>query len=395
MKALILAAGKGTRMLPLTESTPKPLLKVNDNPLLAHILESLPEEVSEIILVVGHMEDQIKDFFGTSYKARNITYITQSEAGGTWPACLLAKEFFLPDEKFLLTYADDIYDQKSIENCLKYDNATLVAKVEDPRRYGVVEVDQDGYIIDIEEKPQKPKTNIVAPGVYVLSSKIFEYQYPDNGKTEKYFTDVYAEYLKNEKVKAVPTKVWATIAFPEDLQKAEEVLFQAKSEIEEQCIQVDEQDNVIGTLLRSEFEGGKAIHRSAIGFVYKDDKILIAKRSASKKWYPNRWTYPVTGTVGTETVEECLIRETLEEIGVSEVRCDFKFKFLLLTDIDKAWHYFYIVDVGEQELVNKDGEVTDIQWIDIEKIKTQIIETPDNYTPHFVEGLRQYLKFLP
>jgi bifunctional UDP-N-acetylglucosamine pyrophosphorylase/glucosamine-1-phosphate N-acetyltransferase len=217
MKALILAAGKGSRMLPLTQKVPKPLITVHGKPLLEWIILSLPKEINEIHLVVGYLEDQIKNYFGECFDNRKIIYYTQAEAGGTWPAMLLARKSFSDNEKFLLTYADDVYEKESMQELLNHKNALMTAKVQDARRYGVVEVDENNIIQSIEEKPENPKTNIVATGVYVLSSSIFNYTYPEWIQGEKYFTNVYIEYLKNNPTTAVYAKEWVSVATPQDI----------------------------------------------------------------------------------------------------------------------------------------------------------------------------------
>ncbi len=220
MKALILAAGRGSRMLPLTEKTPKPLMLVHDKPILEWIMLSLPKEIDELHIVVGYLGEQIRNYFGDSFRGKKIFYYTQEVAGGTWPAMKLAESSFGKDEKFLLMYADDMYDAQSIGSMLKLDNASLVSEVIDPSRYGVVELDKDDVVRNIEEKPKYPKSNIVATGVYVLNASIFEYIYPIDIAGEQYFTNVYLEYIKNNLVNGVYVKHWVSIATPEDLSKA-------------------------------------------------------------------------------------------------------------------------------------------------------------------------------
>lgn len=220
MKALILAAGKGSRMLPLTEKVPKPLMKVHDRPILEWIILSLPEEIHEIHIVIGYFGDQIKTHLGENFANKKIIYHTQEKAEGTWPAMKLAEKFFAKGEKFLLTYADDMYDKESIKKAADFENSLLVYPVKDPSRYGVVELHQDGIVKNIEEKPKEPKSNLVGVGVYILNSTIFDHVYPSDVEGEQYFVNVYREYIKNNLVNAVYVKHWVSIATPEDLAKA-------------------------------------------------------------------------------------------------------------------------------------------------------------------------------
>lgn len=220
MKTVILAAGKGTRMLPLTQKVPKPLMRVHDKPLIEWIVRSLPENVDELHVVVGYLGGQIKDFMGEEFLGKKVFYYVQEEVNGTWPALLLTKNAFNQNEKFLFTYADDVYDKDSISNLLKHESSILVAEVENPRRFGVAELDEDGNLKDIEEKPENPKTNIVAAGVYFINSKIFDYKYPEWIQGEKYFTNVLLDYIRDNKTKAVFLKQWVSVANPDDLIEA-------------------------------------------------------------------------------------------------------------------------------------------------------------------------------
>jgi len=91
MKAVILAAGEGIRMRPLTINTPKPLLKIIGKPILEHIIDSFPNEIDEIIIVVGYLKDQIKNYFGSNWKSRKINYIFQKDKKGTAHALWLCR----------------------------------------------------------------------------------------------------------------------------------------------------------------------------------------------------------------------------------------------------------------------------------------------------------------
>lgn len=223
MKALILAAGEGKRMMPFTKDLPKPMLPVLGKPLLEYIFESLPDEVDIIILVVGYKREVIEEYFGNHFGNKKIIYVVQNGVSGTADALKLCQPFLEHDERFLLMYADDLYNKESITRCLKYPLSLLVAEVEDPRRYGVVELRNDGTVLDIEEKPENPKSNLVAPGVYVLSTKIFEYK-PTQTKGEYYLTTMLTQMLKDHIVFAEKASFWATIAYPEDIKKAENLI---------------------------------------------------------------------------------------------------------------------------------------------------------------------------
>ena len=117
MKAIILAAGKGTRMGSLTEKTPKPLLKVKGKALIDYVLESFPNEINEVILVVKYLGDQIKEHVGNKYKGMRITYVEGSDEENAHS--FMATKKYLKDERFLLVYGDEIPNPANVEKCLE------------------------------------------------------------------------------------------------------------------------------------------------------------------------------------------------------------------------------------------------------------------------------------
>jgi UDP-N-acetylglucosamine diphosphorylase / glucose-1-phosphate thymidylyltransferase / UDP-N-acetylgalactosamine diphosphorylase / glucosamine-1-phosphate N-acetyltransferase / galactosamine-1-phosphate N-acetyltransferase len=126
MKAVILCAGKGERMMPLTANTPKPLLKVDGKPLIEYVLESLPKEIDEIIIVVKYLGDQIKKSVGRKYNGKKITYVTGSSKGNAYS--FLNTKKHLKDERFLLIYGDETPNPLDVRNCLKKELSILTFK---------------------------------------------------------------------------------------------------------------------------------------------------------------------------------------------------------------------------------------------------------------------------
>ncbi|MBP9836302.1 MAG: NTP transferase domain-containing protein, partial [Candidatus Pacebacteria bacterium] len=175
MQCVILAAGKGTRMRPLTETVPKPLVKVCGKPLLQHIVEALPVEIDEIILVVNYLEDQIRAFCGTEFCGRKVQYVTQANpSGGTGDALLCTKS--LLKGRFLFMYADDIHGAKALEAVISHPYAMLAAHSHEPQHFGVIELNADGTLKSIQEKPEVPPSNFINIGGMVLDLDIFNYQ---------------------------------------------------------------------------------------------------------------------------------------------------------------------------------------------------------------------------
>lgn len=224
MKAIILAAGEGRRMRPLTENTPKALLQIQDKPLIEHIVERLPDEVDELIIVVGYLGEMIKQYCGEKFLGRPITYVEQSAPLGTYHAVSLAKDLLKEGERFFVLYGDDIHDTEGLKECLKYPRAMIVDEVENPKPFGVVELDEDGFIVGIVEKPEFPKTNLVSTGATLIDTNIFKYPAEQHPNGEFYLPTVIQKMLKDYPVKAVHSTGWLTVATPEDLTRVEGIL---------------------------------------------------------------------------------------------------------------------------------------------------------------------------
>lgn len=126
MKVVILCAGRGERMMPLTANTPKPLLKVDGKPLIEYVLESLPKEIDEIIIVVKYLGDQIKKRIGREYNGKKIIYVTGSNKGNAYS--FLNTRKYLKEERFLLIYGDEMPNPLDVRNCLKKELSILTFK---------------------------------------------------------------------------------------------------------------------------------------------------------------------------------------------------------------------------------------------------------------------------
>ncbi len=223
MQCVIICAGKGTRMRPLTETTPKPLIKVCGKPILQHIIEALPPEVDELVLVVGYLKEQIMDFCKEEYAGRKVSYVFQEDfAGGTGDALLCAKNILRG--KFLFMYADDIHGKDALEDVVKKDHAMLGMRSKTPERFGVLEQNEDGSLREIVEKPEHPKSDLVNIGGFVIDTSIFQYKVPVSPSGELYVTDMLNAYAQDHKVEIVEQTQWLPIGYPEHITEAEAVL---------------------------------------------------------------------------------------------------------------------------------------------------------------------------
>ncbi|MGI5978495.1 MAG: glucose-1-phosphate thymidylyltransferase RfbA [Oscillospiraceae bacterium] len=180
MKGIILAAGKGTRLYPITHCICKPLLPVYDKPMIYYPLSLLLElGITDILLIVPpEDEEAFKNLLGTGENfGAHLTYIKQYEKRGIADAFLLGEDFIAGD-RVCLALGDNIFfgggmRQKLHEARDSKAGATVFGcYMDDPRPFGVVEFDDDGRVISIEEKPKEPKSNYIIPGLYFYDSRV-------------------------------------------------------------------------------------------------------------------------------------------------------------------------------------------------------------------------------
>lgn len=184
MKAVILAAGKGTRMKEITKEIPKPMVKIKNKPMLEHIICFLKNAgITDFGIVVGYKRSIVKKYFGDgSFLGVSITYFDQTEQNGTGAALHLARDFAV-DGSFFFTYGDIITHSDTYTEMLECYKKTscdfmlALNVVDDPYRGGAVDIDKDNNITNIIEKPPKgtSKTNLNSAGLMVLTPDIFNY----------------------------------------------------------------------------------------------------------------------------------------------------------------------------------------------------------------------------
>ena len=173
MKAVIMAAGEGSRMRPLTYNRPKVMLPIANKPILEHLLIEIREAgCKEFVLIVGYHDDQVRDYFGNGKKWRvSIAYCTQKKQLGTADALNQAKE--LLNDNFLMFNGDIIVNRKDIALLTGRDGSTMaLVEVKDSRDMGVVELTGD-RVIRIHEKSVNPPSNLANAGIYRFTPEIF------------------------------------------------------------------------------------------------------------------------------------------------------------------------------------------------------------------------------
>ena len=213
MKGIILAAGKGTRLYPMTRPVCKPLLPVYDKPLIYYSVSILIEAgIREILVIVPPGEEHVfQALLGDgSQWGVSIAYAVQLVPRGIADAMLVGAEF-IGQDSVCLVLGDNIFYQEGFAAVLKQavahnHGATVFGYyVEDPRPFGVVEFDADGKALSIEEKPQHPKSHYIIPGLYFYDNQVIDIarNLKPSARGELEITDVNLEYLRREQLQVV------------------------------------------------------------------------------------------------------------------------------------------------------------------------------------------------
>ncbi|MEM0122091.1 MAG: sugar phosphate nucleotidyltransferase, partial [Saccharolobus sp.] len=170
MKAVILAAGKGERLEPITHTRPKPFVPILDTPLIVRTVEILKKYVSQIIVVIG---DTHEEYFRS---LKDVILVKQSEGKGTAAALRSVEKYINRGEEFIVVYGDVLFDEGIIRSIVKFEGNIIAGKVvRDPKNYGVILHDSENRLEKIVEKPENPPSNLINAGIYKFSDDIFSY----------------------------------------------------------------------------------------------------------------------------------------------------------------------------------------------------------------------------
>ena len=216
MKGIILAAGKGTRLYPSTKAAVKPLLPVYDKPLIYYsIAVLLQADIRDILIIIPPGEEHA--FQGLLGDGRqmgvHIKYKVQSVARGIADAFLVGEEFIGTDD-VCLVLGDNIFYHHDLEEMLisavqSLEGAVVLGyRVADPRPFGVVEFNEDGKAISIEEKPAHPKSNYIIPGLYFYQNDVIKIAkgLKPSGRGELEITDVNIVYMNQGRLRVIPVE---------------------------------------------------------------------------------------------------------------------------------------------------------------------------------------------
>ncbi|MUV89462.1 NTP transferase domain-containing protein [Halapricum sp. CBA1109] len=177
MKAVIPAAGQGTRLYPQTYTKPKPLVRIAGKPILGHILDNLVESrIDDVVVVVGVMREMVVDYVTGAYGDRfDLTFVDQEQTEGLGHSVYQARSavdgdsvcILLGDMLFDSGYEAFLEAHDALGECV---GSLGVKRVEDPSSYGIVTLDDAGCVVDLTEKPEDPSSNLAISGIYCIEN---------------------------------------------------------------------------------------------------------------------------------------------------------------------------------------------------------------------------------
>ena len=236
--AVVLAAGEGTRLRPLTRNRPKPMLPAADRPILEHVFDALIDAgVERLHVVVGYKRDRVQDHFGPTYRNVPVSYVAQEKQLGSGHALLQAREAVADEDGFLVVNGDQVIERGMVADvfdAFEGSGASAVlaaAESADVSHYGAVVMDGDD-VADLVEKPEEGDYRLLNAGVYAFDGAIFEaIEDTPRVRGELALTDTIERLIEtDQRVRGVVTEgLWVDATYPWDLLSvAEELLLHGR-----------------------------------------------------------------------------------------------------------------------------------------------------------------------
>lgn len=226
MDGIIIAGGKGTRMLPLTLDTPKPLLQVQGRPIIEWSLMSLHGIVDRVLVVVNYLKDQIATYMAHQSLFKNYQIVEQlPEPLGTGHAVQCCQPYLKSDDLMVIN-GDDLYSKTALQTLSQQSFGILSILKDDPSPYGAIILDEAGNFQRVHEKPPKqmyPPPVPVSIGGYKFTSSIFDYQLKKSARNEYEITDYVSQSAQDHTIAVVESPFWLPIGNPTVLEEAQSV----------------------------------------------------------------------------------------------------------------------------------------------------------------------------
>ncbi len=222
MQCVILAAGKGTRMGKVSESVPKPMVRVCGRPVLEYKIHVLPEDVTEIVFVVGYKCDHIMNYFGSYYAGHPIRYALQEELAGTAAALHVARPFL--GERFMVLMGDDLYARADLKKLAQERLAILGYHHDNAYGKGVIVADEQGCLTEVCEQFPDKAPGLVNAAAYMLTREFFDYTpvSANNGHAREVgLPQTLAQMTDRHTVVIHRASAWLQITTPEDIDRAQ------------------------------------------------------------------------------------------------------------------------------------------------------------------------------
>lgn len=233
MQAIIPVAGAGTRLRPLTYTQPKALISVAGKPILSFIIDELVENgISDFVFVIGYLGEKIKEFVESNYPDLNAKFVQQDDRHGLGHAIWCAKDVINQEQELIIHLGDTIVDI-DVQHIMAEQHSTLcIKKVDDPRAFGVAELDSEGFIKAVVEKPSIPKSNMALVGFYFIREtkaliEALEHNIQNDVRTnnEFYLTDALQTMIsKGIKFKSYKVDSWFDVGKKEILLETNAIL---------------------------------------------------------------------------------------------------------------------------------------------------------------------------
>lgn len=258
MECVVLAAGEGKRMRPLTAKRPKVMLPLANRPMMEHLILAIRDAgITRFIFIVGYGEREIRKHFGDgSAWGIHIDYATQRHQRGTADAVRTARD--LITGPFLVMNGDMVLKREDVEALIRMNPPCMAISTTDhPGDFGVV-LTENGLITSLEEKSKQPKSNLINAGAYLFSPQIFDLidSVHPSSRGELELTDALAHLIERKELKAYLLSYWMDVGYPWDMLEANSALMKSFPSANHGIIEeaVSLQQNVIvgeGSVIKS------------------------------------------------------------------------------------------------------------------------------------------------